>query len=329
MPTDPALSFPHDSLFKHVFSNANSGAALLRAVLTEPVSRRIDWGTLELRSGTFKDVELGGLESDLLFSAQLDGQLTLFYFLVEHQSSVDGAMVWRIWRYVTRIWERWVADSGSALELPLVVPIVVYHGARPWSAPRRMRELLAVDSTCFEELPVPGPELAYVLDDLTLLDAEALRARGLPAFATLALWALRTASDRGFAPTARDLVDVFEAVRTSPDGRAALWTIFSYLSTISAHDEDLVGAVAGYLSQPAREHVMDLVEHFAETKRAEGRVEGRVEGRQAILLKLLTLKFGPVSERARQLVADAEEGRLDRWAERTLTAASEDDVFTD
>lgn len=263
--------------------------------------------------------DLAGLESDLVFSADIEGREALFYFLVEHQSSVDPAMAWRLWRYVTRIWEWYVGESPSPLRLPLAVPIVVYHGARPWSAVQSVAELIDVDANLTVEVPALVPNLHYLLDDLTLLDSAALRTRRLPAFATVALWALRTASDRGFAETAADLSDLFDAVRQAPDGRGALWTIFSYLSTISGTEEDLVGAVARQLSAPVREDVMDLVENFAEQKKEEGR--------RGLLTKLITLKFGALAPDVAARVASASSEEIDRWAERILTAGSIDEVF--
>ena len=214
---------------------------------------------------------------------------------------------------------------------PLVVPVVIYHGDRRWTAARSVAELLDVEATLATELGELVPNLRYLLDDLTQLEPAALRARSLPAFATVSLWALRTASDRGFAQTASELSDLFDGIRRAPDGRGALWTIFSYLSTISGADEDLVAVVAGQLSAPVQEDIMDLVEHFAEQKKEEGRVEGRAEGRRGLLIKQLikqlTLKFRAPLRELEARVATASLDEPERWAERILTASTLEEVF--
>ena len=318
---------PHDSLFKLAFSDPASGAALLRALLPEVLAERVDFASLTLRSGSFKDRDLAGLESDLIFSADVEGREALFYFLLEHQSSVDSSMAWRLWRYVTRIWQWYVGESEGVVRLPLVVPVVIYHGDRRWTAARSVAELLDVEATLAAELGELVPNLRYLLDDLTQLEPAALRARSLPAFATVSLWALRTASDRGFAQTASELSDLFDGIRRAPDGRGALWTIFSYLSTISGADEDLVAVVAGQLSAPVQEDVMDLVEHFAEQKKEEGRAEGRAEGRRGLLARQLTLKFRAPPREVEARVAAASLDETERWAERILTASTLEEVF--
>ncbi|HKY39085.1 MAG TPA: hypothetical protein VJN18_24270 [Polyangiaceae bacterium] len=66
-----------------------------------------------------------------------------------------------------------------------------------------------------------------------------------------------------------------------------------------------------------------LVEKFAQEHEAKGKAEGKAE----TLRKLLTLKFGPLSEAAALHVATASEAELDRYLERVLTAQTVDTVL--
>lgn len=61
---------------------------------------------------------------------------------------------------------------------------------------------------------------------------------------------------------------------------------------------------------------------------AEGRAEGRAEGERAFLQKVLTLKFGPLSDEARERLQGANEADLTLWLERALSATTLDDVFS-
>ena len=58
-----------------------------------------------------------------------------------------------------------------------------------------------------------------------------------------------------------------------------------------------------------------------------GRREGRQEGEAAVLLRLITLKFGPPSESVRQRVQAADAETLLDWSERVLTAQRLDEVL--
>ena len=96
---------PHDALFKRVFGDVERGGALLRSILPEALTRAVDWSTLELRPSESVGPELRGLSSDLVFSARADGHAVHFHVLMEHQSTADPRMPFRITEYVVRLWQ--------------------------------------------------------------------------------------------------------------------------------------------------------------------------------------------------------------------------------
>jgi hypothetical protein len=74
------------------------------------------------------------------------------------------------------------------------------------------------------------------------------------------------------------------------------------------------------------EYQSDFARHYVaegmEKGKAEGKAEGRAEGRVEIVLKLLTLRFGPISDAVQSRVRAAGDGQIDSLAERVLTARS-------
>ncbi|MCZ7678650.1 MAG: Rpn family recombination-promoting nuclease/putative transposase [Sandaracinaceae bacterium] len=110
----PIQTSPHDTLFRHAFGQAQNAAGLLKALLPAGLVATVDWETLAQREGNHVDEHLRELESDLVFSARVAGRETLFYFLVEHQSSPDRFMALRLWQYVNRVWEKWRRDHDGA-----------------------------------------------------------------------------------------------------------------------------------------------------------------------------------------------------------------------
>ena len=59
---------------------------------------------------------------------------------------------------------------------------------------------------------------------------------------------------------------------------------------------------------------------FARRYVAQGKAEGKAEGRVELILKLLALRFGPLSDAAQTRVRSAQDPQLDAIAERMLTA---------
>jgi hypothetical protein len=66
---------------------------------------------------------------------------------------------------------------------------------------------------------------------------------------------------------------------------------------------------------------------FAKRYVAQGKVEGEAQGRADLLVKLLSLKFGPLNDEVHARVRNASIAELDRAAERLLTARSLAEVW--
>jgi predicted transposase/invertase (TIGR01784 family) len=90
------MQTPHDRLFKRVFSNPEEAAGELRHVLPPAVTRLIDWSTLRAVRATFIDDHLAETRSDLLFSVMLGARPAFVYVLLEHQSTCDALMAFRV-----------------------------------------------------------------------------------------------------------------------------------------------------------------------------------------------------------------------------------------
>jgi hypothetical protein len=70
-----------------------------------------------------------------------------------------------------------------------------------------------------------------------------------------------------------------------------------------------------------------LAETVAEWQE-EWKREGRKEGETNILLKLIELKFGKLSQEDRNSVQSADSETLLKWGDRILTADSLDELFS-
>ena len=129
------LDHPHDKLFRAVFSDVAEAAALLRTALPAELREGMDWETLKLLEGTFLDDALRESESDLLYEVAHgdDGERVWLYVLLEHQSTPDPWMRFRLLRYCCRIWEGGIRDGAGERELRPIVPLVFYQGSRRWT----------------------------------------------------------------------------------------------------------------------------------------------------------------------------------------------------
>ncbi len=128
--------------------------------------------TLRLEAGNFVEDDLKEYYNDVLYSVQMQGNAGYLYVLIEHQSSPDKKMAFRLLRYAIATMHRHLAADHE--HLPLVIPILFYQGnTTPYP-----------HSTCWLDM-FASPELArrlysnpFPLVDITVIpDDEIMRHR--------------------------------------------------------------------------------------------------------------------------------------------------------
>ncbi|MGE0706727.1 MAG: Rpn family recombination-promoting nuclease/putative transposase [Planctomycetota bacterium] len=313
-------SQPHDALFKASLT-PEAAVALCRAVLPAELAGELAQSALRVERETFIEEALRERRSDVLLSASREGRDTLLYVLFEHQSSVDPLMAFRVLRYVVRLWSWWLEqEERPPGRLPLVIPIVVYHGVRPWSAAQEVHELVELPGSLAGRRLAFVPSLRYVLDDLGRTSDEELRARGAPPFAAIAWIFLRHVHEPELglelwiqcADLLRELLTRSSEWRESLE-RLVRYSMQNGLTTA----EELSAELSRSAGPDAGRQAMNYLEQL------------ELKGERRLLLRLLRKRFGSLPAELEQRVESASQTELERWADRVLTAASLEEVFAE
>jgi hypothetical protein len=199
---------------------------------------------------------------------------------------------------------------------------VVHHGKHGWTAPTEMHEIIDLEADMLGWVRELVPGFRFVLDDLVQVDEEALMARSMTAMVRAALLLFRNARRRKPEDLRSDLehwVDAFGELVSSPNGRAAFWTLMRYVLQVNKMPVREVEAFAGLLGPAAVEAVMTGAEQLEQA--------GVIRGRAELLIRLLTKRFGPLSSEVERRVKQAAPEDLDGMADRVLFAASLDEVL--
>lgn len=138
----------HDPLFKLFLREPETARDFLAVHLPQDIRSLVNLDSLKLESGSYVDEQLKEQHSDILYSVKMaQGEQCLLYCVVEHQSTEDEMMAWRMMKYTIRAMSDHLNKGYRTL--PVVVPLLFYHGdVRPY--PYSMDWL-----DCFEQ-----PELA-------------------------------------------------------------------------------------------------------------------------------------------------------------------------
>lgn len=320
---------PHDALFKAVFGQPEHARGALRAVVPAAMAEALDWPTLALQPGSFVDPELSPSHTDLLYAAAWRGGAEApIYVLFEHQSSSDRWMPFRLLRYMVRIWEQWLGEHEKAKVLPAIVPVVLYHGDERWSAARGFDALLDVPETVRPALAEHLVRFAYVLDNVSEIADDRLRARD-PVTAFVDLCLKHAPRGAQFVEILSRSSDLMREVRRTPGGWEALLFVWRYISIVNAeaaHHQALTSVLEREIGPEAKDIIMTVGEQLIQ----QGRQQGIQEGERGLLLRQLRKRFGAeVSADTERRVAAASSEQIALWAERVLSAATLAELLAD
>ena len=175
---EPLRHFPDRSI-RHLFENQSHTRALLELMIPGLASL-MDFQRLVRVNRDFLPETLREQEADLVFSvpfrAGSEDREVLIHILIEHQSTVDDLMEYRLLSYMTLIWAGYRRDwdlkqpPKAERRFPPILPIVFYTGETKWRTPLDFRRLLDLP----EALERFVPRFDMLLLDVKDTDTEAL-----------------------------------------------------------------------------------------------------------------------------------------------------------
>ena len=267
----------------------------------------------------------------------MGGRPVLIYVVLEHKSHPDRWTALQLLGYVVRVFDRFRADHPDATSLPPVIPIVVHHGPRGWTAPRTVLDLVdlgALPREVQKFLAPLQPNLRFLLDDLAVMPESQLKKRRATVQTRLTLLMLqfvRGAKKRDPAQFVRRWFDLIRALWDDPAGRRALIGLFSYLAAQLKSPRKKLEAATALIHEDARIMGKTIADQLREEGfkkgMAQGVAQGVASGQVELLLRLVRKRFGTIPTISETRIRSADIDTLDKWAERLLTAATLDELL--
>ena len=222
-----------------------------------------DFKTLQLESGSFIEDDLRAYYSDVLWSLKTCEGDGYIYTIIEHQSTADSHMAFRLMCYAIAVMHRHLAVGHK--KLPLVIPMLFYHGtASPYPY-----------SLCWlDEFDDPEPARQFYSTPFPLIDITVMPDDEIMQHRRMALLELIQKHIRK-----RDLMGLVEKLAILlVKGHAndnQLKALFNYL--IQAGDTTHFGEFLHEVAERLPQHKEKLMT-IAERLRQEGHLNGLQEG---------------------------------------------------
>ena len=311
MPEEP-IHQAHDKLFKTGFSDPTNAAGLLRNEIPATVAERIDWERLQLEPGSFIDSHFRQSESDLLFSAPIEGRDCLLYILFEHQISEDKQIALRLLRYMVRIWEARIKDCPGD-PLPVILPVVLAQNDKVWNLAPEFSALLDLPSDLADALCPFIPDFHFRLLQLAEVPFESLAAiAGTPA-GIMILRVMKAERSNSLLGDA-----VWDETILTKLPREIMELVIRYMLATDLDKDAFSRRVEAIQARELRDTTMTLADQFREEGLEKGLQKGRQMGLQDGILEALEIRFdhvpGGLAEAIRQIHDDARLRSLHRAA---------------
>lgn len=266
---DSTTGTPHDALFKIFLGHPDMARDFLVAHLPQSLRRSLDLHSLKLMPGSFVEEDLRSSFSDILYQARTPQGDGYVYVLIEHQSSPDKHIAFRLLRYALAAMQRHLESGHSSL--PVVIPLLFYHGqVSPWPHP-----LCWLDLFADRELACRLYTGDFPLVDLTVIPDATLLQHKRVAVVELLQKHIRQ----------RDLMELVDSVAcllaTYAIPERQLRALLHYMVRVGK-----CATPAAFMRQLAsrtpqhRETLMTIAEYLEAKGKRLGRFEGRKEGRK-------------------------------------------------
>ena len=278
----------NDAAYKRLFSRPGMVWDLLRGFVAKDWSGALDVDSLTLLPASYVSRDLRQRHGDLVWRIRFGGERWLYLLLLlEFQSGVDRAMAVRMLTYSGLLYQRLVGE-GVLREhgaLPPVLPVVIYNGRSPWTAPADVSALIASGGAALARYQ---PSQQYFLLDEGRVDGGSLPPDNLMS----ALIALETDHDESRLPALLGkLIGLSRA-----QGDEELTDAFRTWVAQMLLPRRLPGTASAPLPELEEMHTMlsenvqEWTKQWVEQGRAQGVEQGRADER-ALLCRQAARKF--------------------------------------
>jgi hypothetical protein len=298
--------FPDRSI-RWLLETPDNIRGLLLAVAAD-LAERIDYTQLQRLDRTFIPDSFGKREADMVFVAPFSDELgeppheVIIYILIEHQSSVDPTMPFRVLYYMVRIWEMQRRELENQ-NIPLhqwrfrpILPVVFYTGSQKWESPLEMKQLVELPASL--ERFIPRHETLFL--NLKATASERLVKENHPFGWILRVIQKEEATTEEFGEALCLTVQHLEQM--SPAEQANWEKLMRFLLALIYHRREqaergeFLNIIETNVSEKSRREELDkmgktIAQALIEEGKEIGRELGIVMAKQEVLIRLLRRRF--------------------------------------
>lgn len=280
---------PHDRFFRSAMKNHKVAVDFFDHYLPSTLREALNIETLHCLDTSYIDDDLSAVMSDLVFHCELSGHTAYISLLVEHQSSPDQRLPFRVHHYLFSLLHTHSKQPPETL-LPPVYTLVFYHGRQtpyPYS-------LNLFD--CFNDPLKIMPSI--IGQPLNLVDINQLSDEQLAKQQWIGplLTSLKHIREKNIQPYMIKVLSTLSWPLSDNDAKALLRLMLNYLLNSGNIERiDDIISVVEQVPKSIRGDLMTIAEQLKAQGREEGiqkglstgRQQGREQGIESVALRML------------------------------------------
>ena len=269
----------HDQFFRTAMADKRVARDFLISWLPTELCQLVDFEQLEIQPRSYINDVRKESAVDVLFKTMIEGHEAYIYLLLEHQSTPDRLMPFRMLKYICNIIDHHLKthETKSEEKIPLIYPLVIYHGKRKYPFSTDINDLIDAPSSLVERYFLKP----FQLVDLGQIDDEILKQH---AWSGVMEFALKHIFARDILPWLREIASKLHQIDKA-GGRNFIAIVLQYLLERGelSDKEAFFELIDTQISHEVGEKIMSLAEQLKE----EGRIEGELSKEKEIAKRLL------------------------------------------
>jgi len=260
-------------------------------IINKVLKKEVYSNEIEKYNSSYITRALKNRECDIVYKLK-DKEI---FFLIEHQTKIDYKMSLRMYEYSLEIIRSAIKGkkiNNQKIELPAVIPIVLYTGNKKWDAPKRVSEIQAKLLGYNQEI-----DRYNVVDVNEYTNEELLKGK---TFITKAMLLEKTKDSDELKKILREIYakvknkeerELLEMMTTIILGKTMKReSIEEVIKNLRKGDGNMLAVIDTLIAEKKRERRLGKQEGRIEGRR-EGRTEGRTEEKMEIIRNMLKEKL--------------------------------------
>lgn len=282
---------PHDKYFKSTFGEVDFAKNFLNSYLPKDFFDILNINTLSRESDTYLTKELKEQFADLVYRVGINDKEAYISFLFEHKSYKDRMVIFQVLKYMLVIWEEKIKNdiaNAREIEIPMVIPIVVYHDKYEWNIKESLGEMMPGFKQLPETIKRYIPDFKYLLADIS--DHNKLK-KDLGEEYKIVLETLsrtRYENKENILEIFKRAIEIYE--KTKDKDLVSYYIVETIIYILSSRD-DIDNSELEKIADKISEEGGDLFMTAAEKLIEKGRLEGEVKGVKGSIQNVLAIKF--------------------------------------